>query len=94
MKAKRGYSGLESVSLTSSAKKSEVLRLSGNAAQTRLINELFDSGEEEEARRVLRKALAEVTRDLDRILADGGTGRDAGDRLGNGIDSYMLGVER
>lgn len=95
MKAKRGYCGLESFSLSVPGKRPEVLELSGNAAQTRLINELFDSGEEEEARRVLRKALDEVTRDLDRILADGGNGREAGAKDGvNGMDGFLLSVER
>lgn len=72
MKAKSNYSGLDSFPLSYSTKQPEVLKLSGKDASMRLINDLFESGEEEEARKMLRKALDEVTRNLDRILADGG----------------------
>jgi hypothetical protein len=72
MKAKKSYSGLESFPLSFSTRQPELLSVSGNDANMRLINDLFDSGAEEEARRMLRKTLAEVTRNLDAILADGG----------------------
>ncbi len=45
------------------------MTLSGNDARGEIINELLDSGREEEARRMLRKALAEMTRDLETVLA-------------------------
>lgn len=71
MKAKKGYSGLESFPLSFSSTKTELLKLPGNDGKMRLINDLFDSGEDVEARSMLRKALYEVTHNLDRILAEG-----------------------
>lgn len=78
MKAKRGYSGLESFTLSFSAKGAGLLTLSGNDAKAGIINELLDSGREEEARRMLRKTLAEMTRDLDTVLAGGEDERRTG----------------
>lgn len=72
MKAKSGYSGIDSFSLSFSRKNPELLQLSGNDGKMRLINDLFDGGEEEEARKLLRKTLGEVTRHLDTILTEGG----------------------
>lgn len=70
MKAKKGYSGLDSFPLTFSSSKPDLLSVAGNDARVRQIGELFDSGAETEARSLLRKALHEVTHNLDRILAD------------------------
>jgi hypothetical protein len=77
MKAKSNYSGLDSFSLSFSTRKAELLQLSGSDAGMSRINELFDSGREEEARTALRQALNEITRDLD---ADPGGGRSLLDR--------------
>lgn len=94
MKAKSGYSGLESFPLSLSTNRPGLLRLSGHDAKVRLINDLFDAGNEEEARRMLRKALDEVTRDLDRILGDGRQPGTAGDKTGpNGEAALLLAVE-
>lgn len=70
MKAKSSYTGLESISLSFSTKNSDVLKLSGENAKMGLINDLFDSGNPDEARRVLRSALADISQNLDKILAD------------------------
>ncbi len=73
MKVKTSYSGLGGFapSLSLPTGKQDLLKLSGNDAKMGLINELFDSGREAEARVLLRKALDEVIRDLDRVMADG-----------------------
>ena len=94
MKAKVNYSGLDSFSLSFSAKKSELLQLSGGDASVTRINDLFDSGREEEARMALRKALDEITRD---VTADrcGGSGRRGSiDRNGpDTVSSLLLDLE-
>ncbi|MHB8120706.1 MAG: hypothetical protein ACYDG4_01015 [Desulfuromonadaceae bacterium] len=69
MKAKSSYTGLESVSLSFSAKNPEVLKLTGDNARMGLINDLFDSGNPDEARKQLRNALADISQNLDKILA-------------------------
>lgn len=89
MKAKSGYSRLESIPLSFSTRRPGLLGLSGNDAKVRLINDLFDAGDEEEARRMLRKALDEVTRDLDRVLADGGTPAKAGENSGPYVEAHL-----
>lgn len=86
MKAKKGYSGLESFPLSFSSKRTGLLSLAGNDAKMRRIGDLFDSGDEAEARSMLRKVLYEVTHDLDRIVAEA---RDVAERpeadLGAGL---------
>ena len=77
MKAKGSYSGLDSFSLSFSTRKSDLLQLSGSDASMTRINDLFDAGREEEARVALRKALDEITRDLD---VDRAGGRSVPDR--------------
>ncbi len=73
MKVKTSYSGLGGFSRSFSLPtgKDDLLKLSGNDAKMGLINELFDSGREAEAKVLLRTALDEVMRNLDRIMADG-----------------------
>lgn len=73
MKVKTSYSGLGgfSPSVSIPTGKHDLLKLSGNDAKMGLINELFDSGRETEARVLLRTALDEVMQNLDRVLADG-----------------------
>lgn len=70
MKAKKGYSGLDNFPLSFSSNNSDILSVAGNDAKIRQIGELFDSGAEAEARSLLRKALYEVTHNLDNMLAD------------------------
>lgn len=70
MKAKRGFSGLELFPLSFSSRKSDLLSVAGSDAKMREIGELLDSGAEAEARDLLRKALYEVTHNLDSILAE------------------------
>lgn len=70
MKAKKGYSGLDSFPLSFTSSKTDLLSVAGNDAKVRQIGELFDSGAEAEARNLLRKALQEVTQNLDNILAE------------------------
>ena len=82
MKAKKGYSGLESFPLSLSSKRTDLLSLAGSDAKMRLIGDLFDSGEDAEARIMLRKALHEVTHNLDKVLADE---RDAAEEPGMGM---------
>ncbi len=95
MKAKKGYSGLESFTLSFSTKGSELLTLSGNDAEAGIINELLDSGREEEARRMLRKTLAEMTRDLDTVLDGKKSRRRALDGTCKDLEvSPALGLER
>ena len=94
MKAKSGYSGIESFSLSFSKKNPELLKLSGNDGKMRLINDLFDSGEEEEARKLLRKTLGEVTRHLDTILTEGGkTDAVSDDTEAGAAASLLLSLE-
>lgn len=68
MKVKKGYSPLESYSLSFSPNKPGLLKLPGNDARMSLIDELFRQGEEAEAKKMFRQALQEITRKLDRIL--------------------------
>lgn len=70
MKAKKGYSGLGTFAPSVAMESAGWLKVRGNEGKVRLINELFDSGRDEEARTLLRDLLGEVTRDLDRMLAD------------------------
>lgn len=72
MKAKSSYTGLESISLSFSAKSPELLKLPGDTSRMGLINDLFDSGNPDEARKVLRSALADISQNLDKILATEG----------------------
>jgi len=72
MKAKSSYTGLESISLSFSAKSPELLKLPGDNARMGLINDLFDSGNPDEARKMLRSALADISLNLDKILATEG----------------------
>jgi len=73
MKVKISYSGIGgfSPSLAMPTAKHELLKLSGNDVKMGVINELFDSGREAEARALLRAALDEVLQNLDRVMADG-----------------------
>lgn len=68
MKAKNGFSGLPSFTLSFGRKKPDLWELAGNSARLNEINELFDEGNEEQARKMLRQALAETTRKVDLIL--------------------------
>lgn len=72
MKAKSSYTGLESISLSFSAKNPELLKLPGDNGRMGLINDLFDSGNPDEARKLLRNALADISQNLDKILATEG----------------------
>jgi len=65
MKAKMGYSGLSVFSPVISTEKESPLKLSGCDEKVRRINELFDGGDADAAKRVLREALDEVARQLD-----------------------------
>ncbi|NTW79415.1 MAG: hypothetical protein HGB32_04635 [Geobacteraceae bacterium] len=76
MKAKSSYTGLESVSLSFSTKSSDLFKLPGNNATMGIINDLFDSGDPEEARKQLRSALADISQNLDKILAEEGRKKD------------------
>lgn len=68
MKAKSGYTGLESFPLSFSKRGSESLKLPGNDVKMGAIHDLFDSGNDEEARKLLRKTLADISQNLDTIL--------------------------
>lgn len=70
MKVKKGYSGLESFSLSFASNQADLLKLPGNDAKMGLINHLFSVGEEEEAKKMFRQALSEITGKLDRILEE------------------------
>lgn len=72
MKAKSSYTGLESVALSFSSKSADLLKLPGDNAKMGLINDLFDSGNPDEARKLLRNALADISQNLDKILANEG----------------------
>ncbi|MHB8057183.1 MAG: hypothetical protein ACYDHC_04730 [Desulfuromonadaceae bacterium] len=69
MKAKSSYTGLESISLSFSTKNPELLRLPGDNGRMGLINDLFDSGNPEEAKKLLRSTLADISGNLDKILS-------------------------
>lgn len=68
MKVKKGYSGLDNFSLCFASDKADLFKLPGNDAKMGLINHLFNAGKDEEARKVFREALAEITGKLDKIL--------------------------
>lgn len=70
MKAKKGYSGLDSFPLSFNSKQTDLMSVAGNDARIRRIGELFDNGSEDEARDLLRQALREVTQNLDSVLSD------------------------
>lgn len=76
MKAKSSYTGLESISLSFSTKSPDLLKLPGNNAKMGIINDLFDSGDPDEARKLLRNALADISQNLDKILAEEGRKKD------------------
>lgn len=78
MKVKKGYSPLESFSLSFSPDKPGLLKLPGHDAKMSLINELFSRGEEAEAKKMFRQALHDITRKLDRILEAEKTGDEDG----------------
>lgn len=79
MKAKSSYTGLESISLSFSAKSHDLLKLSGDNAKMGVINDLFDSGNADEARKQLRSALADISQNLDKILNDERRAKDLND---------------
>jgi LPS O-antigen subunit length determinant protein (WzzB/FepE family) len=68
MKAKSSYTGLESISLSFSTKSTDLMKLPGDNSRMGIINDLFDSGNPDEARKVLRNALADISQNLDKIL--------------------------
>lgn len=70
MKAKMGYSGLSVFSPVISTEKESPLKLSGRDEKVQRINELFDGGDADAARRVLREALDEVARQLDSTFVE------------------------
>ena len=76
MKAKSSYTGLESISLSFSTKSSDLFKLPGNNSKMGIINDLFDSGDPDEARKQLRSALADISQNLDKILAEEGRKKD------------------
>ncbi len=80
MKAKSCYTGLASISLSFSTKSPDLLKLPGNNGKIGIINDLFDAGDEDEARRLLRSALADISQNLDKILADEGKKAAKNDR--------------
>jgi hypothetical protein len=82
MKAKSAYTGLADISLSFSTKSPDLLKLPGNNAKLGLINDLFDAGDEDEARRLLRSALADISQNLDKILADEGQKNGMNDHAG------------
>lgn len=88
MKAKSGYSGLGTSTRCISAKCSEWLKIPGKDSKVRTISELFDSGNEEEARKALRKVLEEVTRNIDRVTH----GRGSANRNGRRHDEELPSV--
>lgn len=70
MKAKKGFSALDSFPLSRSSGNGGVVSVAGNDARMRRISELFESGSEEEARDLLRQALYEATHNLDNMRAE------------------------
>ena len=89
MKAKSSYTGLESISLSFSTKSPDLLKLPGNNAMMGIINDLFDSGDPDEARNKLRNALADISQNLDKILADEGKKNDP-DNFNRMVDTVSL----
>lgn len=69
MKAKSNYTGLESISVSFSTKSKDLMKLPGDNSRMGIINDLFDSGNPDEARRLLRNTLADISQNLDKILA-------------------------
>lgn len=80
MKAKMGYSGLSVCSPVISAEKESPLKLSGCDEKVRRVNELFDGGDADAARRVLREALDEVARQLDTTFVGNSKAKGIGKR--------------
>jgi len=80
MKAKSGYTGLEGFPLSFSKNSSESLKMPGNDVKMGAIHDLFDSGNDEEARKMLRKALADISQNLDTILRKDATTSGEGEQ--------------
>jgi hypothetical protein len=92
MKAKKGYSGLERFSLSFASNKADLLKLPGNDAKMGVINDLFNVGEDEAARKMFRQALDEITGKLDKILESKDREKEY-DSSEHGIASLLLSRE-